>query len=312
MLHLRVISPPERTEAALAALDGCLGVTNLIVLPGAAKRPAGDVLLFDVAREGANDALALLKPLGVSIAAENVDLSLSEGAERAEAETPGAGEDAVVWEQLAKRVVSDSTITWAFLVFMAIATQIAAIGVLNDSVILIVGAMVLGPEFGAVAGICFGLLRGDRALIRTASMTLLTGFAAGIAVTFACALVSRELGWVTEDMLNTNAEVHFIVTPDKWSVIVAVLAGAAGVLSITAGKSSSLVGVFISVTTVPAAGYLAVALALWRWEEVGGSLLQLGVNITGMILAGTTVLYLQRYLWKRVRLKGHAPSHPQG
>jgi hypothetical protein len=60
------------------------------------------------------------------------------------------------------------------------------------------------------------------------------------------------------------------------------------------------VGVFISVTTVPAAGNLALALGTWAPSEMRGSAAQLGVNIAGMVLAGVVVLVLQRLLWSRV------------
>jgi uncharacterized hydrophobic protein (TIGR00271 family) len=164
---------------------------------------------------------------------------------------------------------------------------------------------VLGPEFGAVAAICFGLLHRRWGLIGTAFRTLFTGFTVAIAITFACALVSTWLGWIDGGNLTTNEEVQFIVKPDRWSFIVALLAGAAGVLSITAGKSSALIGVFISVTTVPAAGYAAVALALGDWAEVGHSALQLAVNVLGMVLAGTATLIVQRRFWPQV---GHHSS----
>ncbi|MEW9528979.1 DUF389 domain-containing protein [Microbispora sp. NPDC049125] len=303
MLHLRVIAPFERTDRVLEVLDGTAGVTNVVLLAKAARRPEGDVILADVAREAANTVIGELKDLGVdrdgSITAEDLELSISRGADEAEARAPGAGDDAVVWDQFERRVADESRITWAFLAFLAIATQIAAIGVLIPSQILIVGAMVLGPEFGAVAALSFGLLRRRWPLVGSAARTLLAGFAVAIAVTLACALVSRGLGWIGQEDLRRGDEVRFIVTPDRWSFIVAVLAGAAGVLSITAGKSSALVGVFISVTTVPAAGYMAVALALGRWTEVRGSLLQLAVNVAGMVIAGAVTLFMQRLLWSK-------------
>ncbi|ETK33186.1 DUF389 domain-containing protein [Microbispora sp. ATCC PTA-5024] len=303
MLHLRVISPFGRTDDVLGVLERTPGVANIVLIGKAARRPEGDVVLADVAREAADDVIGALKSLGIgadgSITLEEIGLSISRGADEAEALAPGEGDDAVIWDQFEKRVADDSRITWAFLAFLAIATQIAAIGVLVPSQILIVGAMVLGPEFGAVAAVSFGLLRLRWRLVGGALRALAVGFSAAVAVTFACALVSRLLGWVGPEMLRHNDEVRFIVVPDKWSFIVALLAGAAGVLSITAGKSSALVGVFISVTTVPAAGYMAVALALGRWPEVGGSLLQLAVNVSGMVVAGTATLFLQRFLWGR-------------
>ena len=77
------------------------------------------------------------------------------------------------------------------------------------------------------------------------------------------------------------------------------LAGVAGTLSLTAGRTAVLVGVFISVTTVPAAGNLALALALADPSELRGSAAQLVINLAGMIAAGTLVLVLQRWIWAR-------------
>ncbi len=315
MLHLRVISPPERTEEVLRLLDDAVGVTSLVVLPGVARSPKGDLVQFDVAREAANGVIEHLQHLGLrtegSISAEQVDLSISDVADQAEREAPGEGDDAVVWAEFAKRVAADSRITWAFLAFLIIATQIAAIGVIVDSPILIVGAMVLGPEFGAVAAICFGLLRRNWLLIGRALRALAVGFSLAIAVTFACALAFRGLGWIEPSSLG-GKEIEFIVKPDRWSFIVALLAGAAGVLSVTAGKSSALVGVFISVTTVPAAGFFAVAAAMASWDDVAGSVTQLAVNIAGMVISGTATLLVQRAYWSRFGLRFLTRPHGDG
>ncbi|WP_371780875.1 DUF389 domain-containing protein [Streptosporangium subroseum] len=311
-----MISPPELSTRILEVLDEAVGVTNLVVLPGVARSPRGDLIQFDVAREAANEVIERLRSLGLcaegSIAVEEVDLSISEAADHAQEAAPGDGDDAVVWAEFSQRVEDDSRLTWAFLAFLAIATQIAAIGVIVNSPILIVGAMVLGPEFGAIAAICFGLLQRDRRLIGRALRALAVGFASAIAITFACALVSRWLGWIEPSSLIDHKEIGFIVKPDRWSFIVALLAGAAGVLSVTAGKSSALVGVFISVTTVPAAGYFAVAGALARWGDMAGSAVQLGVNIAGMIIAGTVTLLVQKAYWSRfdMRLPGRSRRKP--
>ena len=168
-----------------------------------------------------------------------------------------------------------------------------------DQPILVIGAMVLGPEFGALAAICFGTIVREPLRVLGATRTLVVGFAVGIAVTVACAVVSRWLGWIDAEMLTDRPATEFIVHPDRWSFIVAVLAGIAGTLSITAGKSSPLVGVFISVTTIPAAGNIAVGVALAKWDEVGGSSVQLAVNVFGLLIAGTATLLVQRLLWSR-------------
>ena len=71
-------------------------------------------------------------------------------------------------------------------------------------------------------------------------------------------------------------------------------------LALTTSKSGPLVGVFISVTTVPAVGTLALCIGVGLWSEIPGALVQLGVNLAGMVLAGTATLLLQRAVWARV------------
>ena len=78
------------------------------------------------------------------------------------------------------------------------------------------------------------------------------------------------------------------------------LAGIAGVLSLTSAKSGALVGVFISVTTVPAAADMGLSLALGGWRELGLAAVQLGINLVGIVVAATATLALQRALWRRM------------
>ncbi|SDE25049.1 DUF389 domain-containing protein [Glycomyces harbinensis] len=303
MLHVRVITPVGLTDDVLRLAVECPAVANVTRLAGAAIDPAGDCVEFDVAREGANEILADLRGLGLKesggITVEEIDLSISAAADEAMEAAPGHSEDAVIWEELAARTSAETRLTWSYLVFLALAVQIAAIGALLDQPILIVGAMVLGPDFGPVAAFCFGVLQRDLPLIGRSLRTLAVGFAVAIAVTLACAVVSRLFGWIEPSMLDDRPLTSFIIHPDRWSFIVAVLAGVAGILSMTARKSQALVGVFISVTTVPAAGNIAVAIALAHWDEVGASLIQLGVNVAGLIVAGVGTLLVQRLLWRR-------------
>ncbi|MBC6458566.1 DUF389 domain-containing protein [Actinomadura sp. HBU206391] len=313
MLHLRVIVPGGRTDLVCELLAGHHGVTNMVVLPGAARQPEGDVVMADVAREAANEIIEELQRLGIdrdgSIAMERVDLSLSDAAETAEREAPGHGTDAVVWEELDRRTAEDARLTWSFVAFLALSMQLAAIAALIDSPILIVGAMVLGPEFGTVAAISYGILVADARRIGAAARTLAVGFLIAMVITFVCALVSKWIGVIQLDELPSSRPLTgFVYKPDRWSFIVAILAGAAGVLSLTADKSSALVGAFISVTTVPAAGNIAVAVALRHWHEVSGSFLQLGVNLAGMVIAGVVTLLVQKALWGFVRKRGTRTS----
>jgi uncharacterized hydrophobic protein (TIGR00271 family) len=308
VLSLRLSVPGHLTDDVLRLLREDEYVTGLAVVRGASILPPGDVVTADVAREGANPVIDGLRALGVpvegTIRVEPVSTWLSRPAFDAERRAPGASADAVVWTEVGSRAYAESELNWTYLSFMVLATLIAGVAIVLDSPILVIGAMVLGPEFGPIAAIALALVRRRAHLLRLATRTLLLGFAAGIAVTFVVGLLGRWLGWVTvEDLVTQRRATAFIYHPDRWSVVVAVVAAAAGVLSLTSARTGGLAGVFISVTTVPAAGNVALGLAFGAWGEVVGSGAQLAVNLVAMAVAGAVTLWLQQLVWSRVRVR---------
>lgn len=311
MLNMRILTPTRLTAAVVAALETEPCVSGLAVLRGAGIRPEGDLVLADVPRETANELVTQLRALGVhhegTIEIQRVDTWLSADGFAAELKAPGSSADAVVWADVAQRSYDESELNWTYLSFMSLATLIAAIAIVLDSQILVIGAMVLGPEFGAVAALGVALVRRRYALLGHAIRTLLLGFTAAIAFTTAFAFIAKGLGWIAAgDIDGPRPATGFIYSPDKWSLIVAVIAGAAGVLSLTSAKSGGLAGVFISVTTVPAAGNIALAIPFGLGSEIWPSALQLVVNIAGMALAGWVTLSVQQFVWSRVSIRRSA------
>ncbi|MFJ4522538.1 DUF389 domain-containing protein [Streptomyces sp. NPDC088810] len=306
MLHLRLITPAERTDEVVRLIEKTVGTTHLVVLPGAARNPAGDLVLCDVAREAGDELIAGLRRLGLddtgSIAVETIDLSLSRRADKAEAEAPGEGADAVLWEGLRDATHEESTLSFTYVAFITLATMIAACGVVLDNAILIVGAMAVGPEFGPLAGICTAVVQRHPRLAWRSLIALLVGFAVAMALTSAFSLLMDGVDLFSKAQLEADRpNTGFIYAPDWFSFVVAVLAGIAGTLSLTSSKSGALVGVAISVTTVPAAANAAVALAYGDTSQTSGSTVQLLLNLLGIVLAGTLTLLTQKYFWARQR-----------
>jgi uncharacterized membrane protein len=123
---------------------------------------------------------------------------------------------------------------------------------------------------------------------------LLIGFPIAMVVTAVFTLFIEAIGWVTLESTSELSEVDFIFQVGPFSFVVAVLAGAAGMLSLVSSKSAALVGVFISVTTVPAAGFAVVAATVGDWAVAAQSAAQLGVNLVGITVAGVIVLWAYR------------------
>jgi uncharacterized hydrophobic protein (TIGR00271 family) len=303
MLHLRVIAPVEIRDDVIDVLRREPGVTHLVVHRDAALEPVGDEITADVAREAANDVVGDLKKLGLkrhgAITLDVVDTVVSTAAYRAEKEAEGDPADAVIWDELAERTREESSFNATFLSFLSLACLIAAVGVVTDSPVTIVGAMVVGPEFGPLAALAVAIVRRRGYLARRALLALLVGFPAAMLVTAVGVLGGEALGWIKLQTVGQLQNVDFIFQVGPLSFVVALFAGAAGMLSLVSAKSSALVGVFISVTTVPAAGFAMVAATIGDWQVAAKSALQLGVNLTGIVLAGVLVL------WMHLRTRPH-------
>lgn len=297
--------PSDLADQVARMLEDEPAVSSLSRVSGASLKPRGDVIEADVAREATNDVVDRLRELGVqecgSVSIERIGAWMSRSGYDAARLAPGSGADSVVWADVAHRAYEESELNWTYATFMTLATLIAGIAIVLDSQILVIGAMVLGPEFGPIAALGVALVRRRTALFRVAARTLVLGFVVAIAVTTLATLVGRALGWVHAATVTADRPATgFIYSPDKWSFIVAIIAAAAGVLSLTSARVGGLSGVFISVTTVPAAGNIGLALAFGQGSEIRGSALQLVVNISGMVLAGWFTLAVQQVVWTRV------------
>jgi uncharacterized hydrophobic protein (TIGR00271 family) len=299
-----VVCPAAQTAALTDRLAARPEVLNLLVAPGAARHPDGDAVQFDVQDRAANAVLAELRGFGLdrdgSIVIETVDAVLVDRSRSRSWRRSLHGERAPVWELVEARIAADATYPPSFFVLLVIAALIGACGILINSQILIVGAMVVGPEYGAIISVALGLERRDGHPVGRGLLALLTGFLAAITITLIFALCIRGLGQAPEPYRHGIRPVSDLInSPNLYSVIVAVLAAIVGVVSLTLSKAGLLIGVFISVTTIPAAADIGVSLAFGSWREARGSTLQLLLNVGLLIVVGALALRGQRLIWQR-------------
>jgi uncharacterized hydrophobic protein (TIGR00271 family) len=304
MVHLRLVVPPELVEPVLGVLRGTESVYGIVHLPGVAERPEGDLVTCEVPREDASVVIDDLCRLGLdevgAIVLEDVDTAVSAIARRAERVAAGSPADAVVWKEVEARTSEGTELSGSFLAFMVLATMIAGVGILTDSIVLIIGAMVVGPEFGPLAAFCVALVQRRLDLAWRSGVALAVGFPVAILATFGGTLLFRWMGQAPDDARD-HPETLFISDPSWFSVVVALLAGVAGMLSLTTAKSGALVGVLISVTTIPAAANVGVAAAYAEWREVAGAGSQLFINLVSLTIAGVGTLLVQRQAYARRR-----------
>ena len=193
---------------------------------------------------------------------------------------------------------------------LVIAGLIGAIGILTNSQILIVGAMVVGPEYGAILSLAFGVTR-DSSRVPRSGAALITGFTLAVAAALLLSLVIRAAGLEPKLYAVGIGPVSNLINTLNWfSFIVAALAGVVGVVSLTEARSATLTGVFISVTTIPAASDIGVSLAFGSGSEARGSALQLLLNVMVLAIVAIAGLPVQQAIWRRVAIR--ASTAPPG
>jgi uncharacterized hydrophobic protein (TIGR00271 family) len=302
------VSPPDSTERLAGRLSGQPGVGNLVVLRGAARNPFGDVLQFDLRSAFANQMLAELHAMplteGGPVSVEQVAaVGSGSAAEAGARKSPRVryGETVPVWEVIEAKIRADGGYPPSFFILLVSAGLIGACGILTNSQILIVAAMVVGPEYGVIMATALGCTKKDLRAVRGGLLGLLSGFALAVAATFLFGLAIRGLGHTPALYGHGVRPVSDLInSPNLFSVVVAVLAGAVGVVSLAASRANALIGVFISVTTIPAAADMGLSAAYASWPEARGSTLQLLLNVTVLIAVGAGGLWLQRFVWRKV------------
>jgi uncharacterized hydrophobic protein (TIGR00271 family) len=310
MIQIRIVCPRELSAAVRRVLESQPGLTNLSYVPGAVTRPEGDLIFCDAVPEAVSHVLKELAHFDLeehgSISINRIDYMFSRGAREAEEEAPGSSANAVVWEAVETLTSESTRLSATFLAFMGVAAIIASAGLLTDSLILIIGAMIVGPDFGPIAGTCVAIEEHRWPLARRSITALIVGFGFAVFVATVAGLFWRATNLAPDTLLTSEGTATlFVSEPNRWSIVVAFAAAVAGMLSLASEKSGALVGVLVSVTTIPAAANMGLTVAYTTADEFWGSAAQLVLNVACMVAAGTLTLVVLRRAarrnWKRFR-----------
>jgi uncharacterized hydrophobic protein (TIGR00271 family) len=299
VLSLTLFVAPASVETALAVLRRHEGVRNVIRVPGAAVETEEDLVAAAVAPAAADDVLDQLRDAGVStdrctLSRRGVDLVEIGQDERRFGYWDRAA-DVVVWDEVLEDAAEESRLSLTYLVLMAIAGLIAAIGVYDDQPVLIVGAMALSPDLAPLSALCIGLVTGAYRVAARGATTLVSGL--GVAAVSGAATIAlapavgrRPAGGGFGEGLLTS----FITDPGVTGAVVALAAGVAAILSFERRAAGAVVGVAISVTTIPAAAGLGVAIGQGDPSHAFGALTVLGINLACLTAGAVVTVVLQR------------------
>ena len=271
--------------------------TAATVLAIAEKAKAQDCRLGIIGEDGmqvmrllvADDKLqwvldALQNILGAQPTARILVLAVEASLPRPE-EKEGKQEDSAAQarEALYQGVEKNARLDRNFLVLVTLSTVVAAIGLIENNVAIVIGAMVIAPLLGPNLALSLGTALGDIHLVRKAAQTLLTGILLAV-------LLSVGLGifWPSE---LSSPELVSRTGAGLDSVVLALASGAAAALSLTTGLSSVLVGVMVAVALLPPAVTLGLMLGHGSMGLAVGAALLLAVNIVCVNIASKVVFF---------------------
>jgi len=196
----------------------------------------------------------------------------------------------VTREELYLEMVDGGQLTSNYLLFVLLATIVAGIGLVTNSVAVIIGAMVIAPLLGPTLAFSFGSVLGDRVVIWRSGVTL------GIGLGLAIGLPAIWAFLFGVDVTGSELQARTLVGFDAF--VLALASGAAAVLSISSGTASALVGVMVAVALLPPAVVSGFLLGLGNFEAGMKAATLLAVNLASVGFAAQ-IVFLYRGLRPR-------------
>ncbi|HYC81118.1 MAG TPA: DUF389 domain-containing protein [Solirubrobacterales bacterium] len=296
MLQLRASIPDADGDRFHRLLGAHEGVRRVVRQPDAAAE-AAEVFVADVEPVAADPLVAAIDEIGIA-RDDFVLTKLDVVAPLRHLASEQGGAEGFAWVEIVGQARANSRPLARYLALINVAAVIAALGVITGSSILIVGAMAVSPDLLPICATCVGVVSGRWTLASRSFVTLWLGLGLVVVTAAALSALLKLAGILPDDFRVEDSPLHTLAHTDYSTVLVALAAGVAAMLSFET-RASAAVGVAISVTTIPASAYLGVAIGGGGLESADGGLVVLLVNVGLLLLSGSATLFVQRWLPNR-------------
>ncbi len=297
MLRLRSSIADHRADEFASLLREMEGVRRVVQEADEAVADAARVFVADVEPSSADRLVEEIGLLGID-PDDYVLTRLEVIAPQRRHHRGESGEDGFAWVEVMGQARANSRLLARYLALINVAAVIAALGVITSSSILIVGAMAVSPDLLPICATSVGLVSGNRPLAGRAFVTLTMGLGLVVLTAAVLSLALKLTGLLPDGFRVEQSSLATLAHTDYSTVLIALAAGVAGMLSFET-RASAAVGVAISVTTIPASAYLGVAIGGGGIDHALGALAVLVINVSLLILSGSLTLLLQRTLPNR-------------
>ncbi len=184
-------------------------------------------------------------------------------------------------EELYNEIEKGAKLDGNYLLLVFLSTIVATIGLVENNVAVIIGAMVIAPLLGPNIALAFSTSLGDTTLMWSALKTSLAGLGLAVILSYVAGMLLQIEPLGSEILARTDVGIS--------GVLLALASGAAAVLSLTTGVSSALVGVMVAVALLPPTATLGMMLGIGQYDYALGAALLLAVNVVCVNLSAKLV-----------------------
>jgi uncharacterized hydrophobic protein (TIGR00271 family) len=188
----------------------------------------------------------------------------------------------VVIDLLRQSAADDALLSRNYVVLTLASCVIATLGLVENSVAVIIGAMIIAPLMSPIQSFAYSVLAGDGALVRRSLVTAGVGILIAIATS---AALGAEIA-----LPSSGSEFLARTRPTLIDLVIAIAAGGvAGFARIRSGIAGTIAGTAIAVALMPPLCVLGLALSSGEWAWAKGAALLFGTNFLGIALACMSV-----------------------
>lgn len=301
---IEVAISSDKTEELINKLGGLNGVVGLALQRGSSIEPPGDILTINATNDATRTVLSILADQNVldggSILTSElrslINRKYQNGIDRESNET--------IWDEMAFLLRRETNLSVNYLLLMALSGSIAAVGLWTNTLHIVIGAMVIAPGFEPLIRLPFDWIGGPGVLASRGLISTISGYlilAVGAALTLMLLQVVDSSASID---LTARSWVQYWSTVTWNGLILAILAGAAGAVTVSAQRSVLSAGVMIALALIPSMTIAGMALAVGDITLIGKGLMRWIVDVGAVIVSSTAVLGTKHVLVHRRRALG--------
>ena len=284
----------EQADAILHQIAGMNGVVSLARQRGASLQPLGDIVSIQTTNDATRSVLSVLDDLDVLDGGSIVTNEPRSVMSPAHQDQINRESNETIWDEMAFLLRQDTNLALNYLVLMALAGAIAAVGLWTDTLHMVIGSMVIAPAFEPLVRMPFGFITGPRQIARSGLISAAAGYLLLAVGAIISVMILAAVDPTRSADLETRSWVQFWSTLTPTGIVASTFAAAAGAFVISGQRSVLTTGVMIALALIPSMAIVGMGIAVGDFSLAGRGFVRWAVDAALVVLVSATVLYLKR------------------